>query len=173
VTLRRAFAGLAFVLLLAAPAALHAQEPSVVVYLVRHAERAEDGTNDPPISAEGEARSRLVAEMMRGAGLTHIHTTDFNRTRSTVAPTAEATGLTPTVYDPRDLAAFAARLRATPGRHLVVGHSNTNTELVTALGGDGGPAISEMEYDRAYAVVVMPSGAIGSAVFRFGSTAGR
>ena len=142
-----------------------------MIYVVRHAERAEDGTNDPPISAEGEARSRLVAEMMRGARLTHIHTTDFIRTRSTVAPTAAATGLTPSVYDPRDLAGFAARLRATPGRHLVVGHSNTNPELVSALGGDDGDPIAEMEYDRAYAVVVMPSGAVGSAIFRFGGGA--
>ncbi|HSG49077.1 MAG TPA: hypothetical protein VLA43_14745, partial [Longimicrobiales bacterium] len=37
------------------------QADPVVVYLVRHAERAEDGTNDPPISQAGEARGLELA----------------------------------------------------------------------------------------------------------------
>ena len=147
---------------------LHAQDASSVVYIVRHAERAEDGTSDPPISEIGEARSQLIATLMADAGLTHLHTTDFQRTRSTIEPTAAATGLVPSVYDASDLEAFAARLRATPGRHLVVGHSNTNTELVRALSGDPGGPIEEMEYDRGYVVVVLPGGYSGSSIFRFG-----
>ncbi len=157
-------------LLVSAPVGLAAQEGEVVVFLVRHAERAEDDTNDPPISVAGEARARLVADMLQRARLTHIHSTDFKRTRSTAAPTAEATGLQVRMYDPRDLEGFAAELRSTPGRHLVVGHSNTTPALVTALGGDAGPPIEEMEYDRAYVVVVLPGGATGSAILRYGAS---
>jgi len=74
------------------------------VFLVRHAERAEDGTPDPPISDAGEARARLLAEMLRDAGLTRIHTTDYIRTRATGRPTARAVGLDMELYDPEDLA---------------------------------------------------------------------
>lgn len=155
-------------LLLAAPIVAAAQHQSVVVFVVRHAERAEDGTNDPPISDAGWDRARRIAGMMREARLTHIHTTDYKRTRSTIEPLAGATGVTPALYAAGDLDSFAQRLRSTPGRHLVVGHSNTNAELVAALGGDAGEPIGEMEYDRAYVVVVAPNGGVASVMFRFG-----
>jgi len=164
----RRLALLLLVGLLALPNGVFAQSSEVVVILVRHAERAEDGTSDPPISEEGWARARIVAAMLQDSRLTHIYSTDFKRTRSTAEPTATATGLTVESYDPRDLAGFAAQLRRTPGRHLVVGHSNTTGELAAALGGDAVSPIQEMEYDRGYVVVVLPSGKAGSAIFRYG-----
>lgn len=151
--------------LAAGPAA--AQQDAAVVYLVRHAERAEDGTRDPVISLPGWDRARLLAETLRDAGLTHIHTTDYRRTRMTGRPTADATGLTMQTYDPRDLAAFARRLRSTPGRHLVLGHSDTTPALVEALGGDPGTPIEEMEYDRLYVVTLTGDGA-STVLLRFG-----
>jgi len=153
------------------PREASAQADATVVYLVRHAERAEDGTNDPPISDAGQARSALLAEMLRDAGITRIHTTDFKRTRSTGAPTARETGVEMVLYDPRDLPGFAAELRATPGRHLVLGHSNTTPQLVEALGGDPGHPIEEMEYDRLYVVTLTDAGA-STVLIRFGDRFG-
>ena len=153
--------------LLAAPTPATAQEQPTVVYLVRHAERAEDGTRDPVISLPGWDRSRLLAEMLRDAGLTQIHTTDFRRTRMTGRPATDVTGLTMEVYDPSDLAGFAARLRRTPGRHLVLGHSNTTPDLVAALGGDPGTPIDALEYDRLY-IVTLTEGGASTVLIRFG-----
>lgn len=141
-------------------------EPTVV-FAVRHAERAEDGTSDPPISEAGADRARLLAEMLADADLTHVHSTDLNRTRSTGEPAAAAAGLEMAVYDPRDLPGLAAALIATPGRHLVLGHSNTTPELVAALGGDPGSPIDEMEYDRLYVVTVTARG-VSTVLLRFG-----
>lgn len=152
---------------LALPAIAQAQDGTVVVYLVRHAERAEDGTNDPPISEAGWARARLVGTMLADAGLTHIHSTDFKRTRSTGEPAAEATGLDILSYNPRDLPGFAAQLRSMPGRHLVLGHSNTTPQLVEALGGDPGDPIEEMEYDRLYIVTIVGD-TVSTVLLRFG-----
>ena len=118
------------VLAVGAPSTLAAQDDATVVYLVRHAERAEDGTNDPMISAEGQVRADQVAELLRDAGITHVHTTDFRRTRATGQPAADMLGLEMSLYDPRDLPGFAESLRSTPGRHLVLGHSNTTPDLV-------------------------------------------
>jgi phosphohistidine phosphatase SixA len=153
------------------PAAAGAQDDPVVVYLVRHAERAEDGTSDPPISEAGHARALLLAEMLRDAGITRVHSTDYERTRSTAAPTADALGLEMLLYDPRDLAGMAAQLRQSPGRHLVLGHSNTTPQLVEALGGSPGSPIEEMEYDRLY-IVTLTDGEATTVLLRFGARHG-
>ncbi len=170
-SLARPLLGVLLAVGLLAPAVLHAQSDPTVVYLVRHAERAEDGTNDPPLSDEGRSRAELVGSMLRDAGLTRIHTTDYKRTRSTGEPVARATGVEMELYDPRDLAGFAERLRATPGRHLVLGHSNTTPDLVAALGGDPGTPIAEMEYDRLYIVTLTSAGA-STVLLRFGAPYG-
>ena len=141
----------------------------VVVYLVRHAERAEDGTNDPPISQAGEARAQELAFILEDAGIDHVHSTDLQRTRQTGAPLVEAAGLAVQVYDPSDLPAFAAALKATAGRHLVLGHSNTTPDLVAALGGDPGDPIDESEYDRLYVVVIPARGPVSTVLLRYGA----
>ena len=148
---------------------LSAQQDPVVVVLVRHAERAEDGTDDPPISEAGQARARLLADMLRDAGVDHMHTTDYRRTRQTGAPLAEALGLEMAAYDPRDLPGMARLLRATPGRHVVLGHSNTTAALVEALGGDPGVPIADGEYDRLYVVVIPAAGPVTTVLMRFGT----
>ena len=151
-----------------APTALIAQDAATVVFLVRHAERAEDGTSDPVISLPGWDRARLLAEMLSDAGLTEIHTTDYRRTRGTGRPVAEALDLEMQTYDPGDLTGFADRLRSTPGRHLVLGHSNTTPQLVSALGGEPGAPVQEDEYDRLYVVTLTDDGA-STVLLRFGA----
>ena len=150
-----------------APVELLAQAEPTVVYLVRHSERDEDGTRDPPISEEGWQRSALLSVMLRDAGITHVHSTDLKRTRSTATPTAQAAGLELAFYAPNDLQGLADEIRDTPGRHLVVGHSNTTPAVVSALGGDPGDPIDELEYDRLYIVTLTDDGA-STVLIRFG-----
>ena len=139
------------------------------VFLVRHAERAEDGTRDPPISVAGQARAEELAELLTDARIEHLHTTDYLRTRQTLAPLAAMSGLPPRGYDPRDLQGFAAALRNTPGRHLVVGHSDTTPALFEALTGHTTPPIEALEYDRLYLVTMAPNSPATSVLFRFGT----
>jgi phosphohistidine phosphatase SixA len=165
---------LLFLSLLAACQPAGRQEETLV-FLVRHAERADDGgmasEEDPPLSMAGRERAEALAEVLRNAGITHIHTSDYIRTRETAGPLAAATGVAVSTYDAGDLAGFAARLLATPGRHLVVGHSNSTPELVTALGGDPYGAIEAMEYDRLYLVSV-GDGSAETVLLRFGVPSG-
>ena len=162
-------------LVLAAPELVTAQEDPIVVYLVRHAERADDGggadmvtTDDPPLSTAGQERSYLLAMVLADAELTKIHSTDLKRTRWTGQPTSEMTGLDIELYDPSDLTGFARRLGAMPGRHLVVGHSNTLPQLIEALGGNPGDPIERLEYDRLYIVSII-EGKVGTVLIRFGN----
>ncbi len=158
--------GVALLLAAPLPRPVEAQEETIIL-LVRHAERAEDGSADPHLSGAGRERADLLARMLADAGITHIHSTDLHRTRETVAPLATGRGLSVETYLGSELEALAARLRATPGRHLVVGHSNTTPEMVRALGGEPGPDIEEMEYDRLYLVTVGPRG-VRTVLLRFG-----
>jgi phosphohistidine phosphatase SixA len=133
-----------------------AQSPPVI-YLVRHAETG-GGGDDPALSPEGRARAARLARMLAGAGLTSVYTTDVARTRGTAGPVAEAAAVDVRTYEPTGLRELAAELRSRPGRHLVVGHSNTTPALVQLLGGDPGGPIAEDEYGRVYQLTLADDG---------------
>lgn len=140
---------------------------AVVVYLVRHAEKANDA-EDPPLALAGQIRVQVLRQLLADSDLTHVHTTDWKRTRETARPIAKDVGIEPSIYDAGDLAGFAATLRATPGHHLVVGHSNTTPMLVGTLGGDPSTPIHDLEYDRLYIVVIPPGLPPVTTILRFG-----
>jgi 2,3-bisphosphoglycerate-dependent phosphoglycerate mutase len=160
---------LGLVLALGVATSAVAQSAPTVVYLVRHAEKQDDGTRDPGLTTQGTERAILLSQMLRDAEITQIHSTEFKRTQLTAAPLAESLGLAVTSYDPRDLPAFAAWLKENPGRHLVSGHSNTTPALVAALGGEPGDPIEEAhEYDRLYIVTLSGDGTVATVLLRYG-----
>lgn len=124
------------------------------LYLVRHAEKADDGTDDPPLTDAGTARAQHLAAMLADAGIDAVYATRYRRNQETAAPLAEALGVPVTTYAAQG-AALADTLRA---RHagqdvLVVGHSNTVPQLLDALvGADAYDDLSEQEYDALFVV---------------------
>ena len=139
------------------------------VYLVRHAEKTTAKT-DPALNDAGKARAKTLAKLLEDKAITHIHSTNTRRTRDTAAPLAKRLGLVVTLYDGSDLPAMAAKLKATSGRHLVVGHSNTTPQLTELLGGDGSTPIYERtEYDRLYWVTTVEDEPVVSYLTRFGA----
>lgn len=139
------------------------------VFLVRHAEKTTQKT-DPALTEAGEARAIALADRLEDEGITHIHSSDTKRTRDTAAPLAARLDLDVLIYDARDLPAIAAKLQATSGRHLVVGHSNTTPQLTELLGGDGGtPIVEATEYDRLYVVTTNDGEPVQSYLTRFGA----
>jgi phosphohistidine phosphatase SixA len=139
-----------------------------MVYLVRHAEKADTG-KDPELTDIGKERAEDLSRFLKDAGITNIWTTDYKRTRETAGPIAARTRVKVEVYDPSKLGEFATKLKSMPGRHLVVGHSNTTPGLVQALGGDPGPPMPDSEYDRFYIVTLGQN--IGTIQLRFGASA--
>ena len=136
------------------------------VYVVRHAEKltGPDVGRDPELSEAGSVRAAVLAELLRDKNISHIHSSNYIRTRNTGAPLAKTLGLEIEIYDPRDLDALAAKIKQQPTKeginHLVVGHSNTSTETVIALGGQtsGKPIYEKSEYDRLYKVEILDDG---------------
>lgn len=145
-----------------------------VLYLVRHAETAPppDGSDpsDPILRDAGLVRARALAHVLADEPVGTVFSTDYRRTRETAGPVADAHDLEITIYDARDLEAFAHRLREMGGRHVVVGHSNTTPALAEALGGDPGPPIEEpWEYDRVYVVTLDAAGEVRTLRLRYGA----
>jgi len=139
-----------------------------VVYLVRHAEKAKDESKDPPLTQEGEARARALAQWLDATHFSGVHSTDTTRTRSTAGPTAASEGLEVQLYDHREADALVAALIEAGGNHLVVGHSNTTPALVALLGGDPEGEIDHAEYDRLYRVVLTEGQPPASTLIRYG-----
>lgn len=130
------------------------------IYVVRHAERL-DATDDPPLSAAGEARARALGDSLARWGAPDVaFATRFVRAHQT------ATGALPSIAPQRydhtsdaaaDARTLAATLRTvyrtrTPAPILVVGHSNTVPVLLTALDGRPRPDLAHGDYDGVYVV---------------------
>lgn len=119
--------------------------------VVRHAEKNDDGSRDPALNAKGRVRAQALRDALADEPLQAVYATDFQRTRQTAQPTAQARQLEVATYDAKQPAAeFAAQLRQrhTGGAVLVVGHSNTVPDIVAALCGCKAPPLDETEYDR-------------------------
>jgi broad specificity phosphatase PhoE len=146
-------------ILLAAPAALHAQATTVV--LVRHAEKAPAPASDPLLSEAGQARANALATALADAGVQAVIVTPFQRTRLTAAPLLEKRGLVPQVVatTPTHVADVARAVREHKGHVvLVVGHSNTIPAIVGALGGPKLPDLCDAQYAQLFTLVIPEQG---------------
>lgn len=150
----RRILGAVFAVLLTGAADAAAQQAIIVV---RHAEKA-DQTPDPSLSAKGRARAKALADLLRGAGVTHVITSEYLRTRETAAPLATALGLTVEQVPARDLPALVARLRALDPASIVVvvGHSNTIPPMLTVLGWPNTLDLHEGDYDNVFVLAPHP-----------------
>lgn len=135
-SLRSTFA-VAWLTLLSACAS-HATVPveGATFIVVRHAEKSDDGSRDPPLAPTGLARAQALANALREVPLQAVYATGYRRTQMTAAPAARSHGLAVTTYDATHSAAeLAMQLRREHpgGVVLVVGHSNTAPDIAAAL----------------------------------------
>ena len=152
-----------------------APEP-VQVFLVRHAEKVADGTRDPLLTEEGEARAEALARLLGEAGVTHLYSTDLERTRRTLAPLPAALESEVRELPARDVQGLLGELQALPAGSVAVvsGHSNTVPWLVRSLGGEvpGLPQgnLDEKEYDRLFLVTLATDGSAATSLeLRYGA----
>jgi broad specificity phosphatase PhoE len=144
----------------------HAQTPTDrLVVLVRHAEKAAEPANDPPLTDAGKARAAALASLLTTAHLGSVIVTPYERTRATGEPAIAASGAARIeIAVAGGLAAHvdavAAAVRARPAGEtvLVVGHSNTIPKIVTALGGPAVPDLCDGEYAALFVLVLPPDG---------------
>ena len=137
---------LALSLLLFVSVSVASAQPVVVI--VRHAEKAANGGNDPDLSSTGRARADALARILKDSAITAIFTSEFKRTQETAAPTGTAVHVTPTVVAAKDTAGLVAKLHQLNGNALVVGHGNTIPDLIKALGINSPINIPDADYSE-------------------------
>ena len=144
-------------LLLAGVAPLAAADSTTVI-LVRHAEKASTGGNDPSLSEAGQARARTLAHVAGATQAAAVYVTQYKRTQETVQPLAEKLQLTPIEHPAADSAGLVSAIQSRWGGRtvLVCGHSNSVPEIVKRLSGVA-IEIPDAEYDNLY-VVTLPAG---------------
>ena len=175
-----------FVFLLAALASLFFVAPQddfkpITVYLIRHAERADEPRQDPPLTEKGILRSQELARMLSNANIKAIITSQFLRTKLTAEPLAKQTNVPVTSIslsvnpsNPRQIseqstAEVANKILERSGESvLVVGHSNSIPDVIKKLGGDVSPAIDEKRFDDLFVVTVYAKGKAKVAHLKYG-----
>lgn len=157
-------------------------DPVTTVFLIRHAERAEEPRQDPPLTEKGTARSQELARLLSAAGIKAIYTSQFARTKLTAEPLAKQSGITPTALslklnpsNPRQIAEESTKetvdkiLSHGGGSVLVVGHSNSIPDVIKMLGADVTPAIDEKKFDDLFVVTVYAKGKAKVTHLKYGS----
>lgn len=133
------------------------------VYLVRHGEKSTAVANDPDpaLTLAGRARAEALAAKLGNAGVTHIISTQWTRTRETAKPLASRLGLTteivPTIGSAFADSSAAAVLRHRGGTILVVDHSNTTASVIAALGGPRLPDLCDSEHSNLFVMKITKS----------------
>ncbi len=152
------------ILVLALPLAALAEPAGVIV--VRHAEKTDDGTRNPGLTAAGRTRAETLADALQNANVTGLIASQYRRTRQTLATLAERRGLEITVVPAESggidahVAAIAQAVRewGSDGILVIAGHSNTVPLIVETLSGKPVSPIDEAEYDRLFVLLPGESG---------------
>ncbi len=140
----------------------HSAFGQTAIFLVRHAEKATDANESSvPLSAAGRARAERLASVLANAGISGIYATETDRARQTAEPLARARKLEIHAYSPRNgegksaprLVVDRIKKDAPTGTVLVVGHSNTVPEILTALGHTDKVEIPSSQFDDLFVVI--------------------
>lgn len=145
------------------------KQPPTTVIFVRHAEKEQTKTDDPPLTAEGRARADRLATVLGKSGLNAILTSQFTRSLETAAPVERALGVKadhivlqfspaippgPPLMTPDSRAQVIRWITSHKGKTvLVVGHTNTIPDLIRALGGPE-VTIDETEYNDLFVLTL-------------------
>jgi broad specificity phosphatase PhoE len=152
-SMRSRFVLLTVLVSLLAPTLARAQK---LVFVVRHAERADDAMRDeadPPLSAAGQARAEKLAAMLADAQIKAIYVTAYRRTQQTAAPLATRLKLKVQPI-PASAPALVSQLKTEHANDvvLIVAHSSTIDAILKALGGPP-VRIDEREYNNLFILV--------------------
>lgn len=152
------------------------------IFLVRHAEKADVQSQDPPLSEAGKTRSETLARMLAKSDVKAIYTSQFLRTRQTAEPLATRLGIEATAVplnvkqnNPREISDESLQelmkgIDAHAGDAvLIVGHSNSIPEVIRRLGGDIVPNIPESSFDDLFVVTLYAPGGAKVVHLKYGN----
>jgi broad specificity phosphatase PhoE len=121
--------------------------PATTLLIVRHADRPTDGSD--ALTPAGMQRAQDLVRVAQKAGVLAVYRTNTNRSRDTAQPLATALGLTPVIYDMKDVRGVVAAIFAEHRGEtvFVVAHSDTTPQIIAEAGGPVLPEIARDEFD--------------------------
>lgn len=145
-------------------------DSATIWLIVRHAEKAAEPADDPPLTEEGVARAATLARMASGSDVAAVYATQYLRTQRTVEPAAGQLGLEVQTTDAADLDALVDQVFSQHRGETVLAaaHSNTVPMLVEKLTGSPVPPIEEHVYDSLYVVTAWGEGQGRAVLLRYG-----
>lgn len=103
-------------------------------YLIRHAEKDRTiNVTDPTLTAEGEKRAENWTKVFSKIKLDAVYSTDYMRTKKTVANISKSHNLKTIIYDPNNLNIEDFKQETNGQIVLIAGHSNTIPQFVNLL----------------------------------------
>jgi phosphohistidine phosphatase SixA len=143
----------------------------ITVFLARHAEKETAPPEDPPLTTAGQERAQTLMRTLANAGIKTIYTSQFLRTKQTAEPLAKQLGIDVTALtikmddkNPRKVSdqsydEVVNKVYERAGESvLIVGHSNTLSEIIKRLGGDMMPSVDDKEFDDLFVVTIYEKG---------------
>ena len=138
-----------------------AQNSITTFILLRHAEKATDGSKDTDLTEAGKRRAEALAKLLMSTKIDAIYSTHFKRTQNTVAPLAQAHSLSVLNYEGSKMEEIDAMLAKFNGGTVVLsGHSNTTPAIVNYLTGhkDEFKTLDDNDYGNLIIVSVLRKG---------------
>lgn len=145
-------------------------QPVTTFILVRHAEKANDGTENPPLSEAGLARAAALGKLLAETSLDAVYSTAYLRTQSTVESIADSKGLDLQTYEAMNGEELNNMLQKHKGGTVLIsGHSNTTPWTANYfLGSDKYPNFDDADYDNLLIVSVVEVGNASATWLSFG-----
>lgn len=105
-----------------------------LIILIRHAEKVDATSQDPELSEAGKQRAERLIKVGGKYKPGAFYSTNFKRTRDTLAPLAAKRRKTVEIYDARKPADLLETImKSKIKRHIVSGHSNTVPGLANLI----------------------------------------
>ncbi len=135
-----------------------AEKPTTLI-LIRHAEKGDDGSKDPPLSDAGTTRANNLVSVLKNTAIDAIYSSNYKRTKNTAVPVAQAKGLEIKIYEPKKEEEIKRIVAENKGKTvLVVGHSNTTPWTASFLTGDKLKDFADTDYGNILIVSVCDGG---------------
>tara|TARA_R100000935_G_scaffold6468_2_gene14095 strand:+ start:43 stop:597 length:555 start_codon:yes stop_codon:yes gene_type:complete len=139
-------------------------------YLIRHAEkdRTDPSEKDPKLTEIGIKRAQNWAKVLKEVSFDMVYSTNYNRTKATALPIAEANNLEVEIYDQADMYNQNFQQKTKGKTVLIVGHSNTTPAFVNAiLKNKKYEDLPDDENGGLFIVTVTPNNKVSSQVLYF------
>lgn len=150
---------------------VNSSSPETILIFVRHAEKTDDGTNNPSLNQKGKERAdQLATLLIKDYDIQAIYSTPYKRTLETSKPLANQLKL---IIQEYGLSKPARLIHSIIENHrgetvLVTGHSNTTPHLVNlALGQSKYPQLEEHDYGYIFVVKIGETGEIWDQRFSY------